>query len=39
MGLSEAVEAAVSEAVKVTQGLVEQILDGSWPAKEQKRVP
>jgi hydrogenase maturation protease len=32
MGLSEPVEAAVGEAVKATQGLVKQILDGSWPA-------
>jgi hydrogenase maturation protease len=39
MGLSEPVEAAASEAVRVTQGLVKQILDGSWPAKEQNRVP
>jgi hypothetical protein len=32
MGLSEPVEAAVDEAVKATQGLVKQILGGSWPA-------
>jgi len=32
MGLSEPVEAAVGEAVKTTQGLVKQILDGTWPA-------
>jgi hydrogenase maturation protease len=31
MGLSEPVEAAVSEAVKTTQNLVRRILDG-WPA-------
>jgi hydrogenase maturation protease len=32
MGLSEPVEAAVSEAVKTTQNLVRRILDGNWPA-------
>jgi hypothetical protein len=32
MGLSEPVEAAVGQAVKATQGLVKQILEGSWPA-------
>ncbi|HTF61915.1 MAG TPA: hydrogenase maturation protease [Edaphobacter sp.] len=31
MGLSEPVEAAVSEAVNATQNLVKRILDGSWP--------
>jgi hydrogenase maturation protease len=32
MGLSEQVEAAVSEAVEATQNLVRRILDGDWPA-------
>jgi hydrogenase maturation protease len=32
MGLSEPVKTAVDEAVKTTQGLVKEILDGSWPA-------
>jgi hydrogenase maturation protease len=32
MGLSEPVETAVSEAVKTTQNLVKQVLNGGWPA-------
>jgi hydrogenase maturation protease len=34
MGLSEPVEAAVSEAVNTTKRLVKGILDGSWPTAE-----
>jgi hydrogenase maturation protease len=38
MGLSEPVEAAVNEAVKATQSLVERILDGSWRAAKQHGI-
>lgn len=38
MGLSEPVEAAVTEAVKATQNVVERILDGSWRAAKIQRI-
>jgi hydrogenase maturation protease len=34
MGLSEPVEAAVSEAVKATHNLVKQVLNGGWPSAQ-----
>jgi len=36
MGLSEPVEAAVSEAVNTTQTLVAQILSGGWPPTQSE---
>ena len=37
MGLSEAVAAAVQEATKVIQSLVEKIRRGEWPGRDPKR--